>query len=997
MKEETEEKEEKETKVKGKEKKTDEEKKKKTKKIKNEKVQENVVSSTSSSGQIDSDDEEEASSESKPEFHFLKSVPSRNYCVIKAGEKWYSTVSSPASDTTPVNMSYWLPKIEKYTEKVWEQEVACYEAGRKKGGDKGEEAWLKTVLKSGTLTDKLSAYVVLVQASPIHCFSVLETMLSLVSLKSRRPCLLSLETISHLLISDLLIPDRKLRKFERNPFHQLQELTGGNKDTRDRYLMSWMFEDKLRDFYIRFIQAMDLVGKDSIENTRVKVISCTQRLLCGNPEQEQLLLEKLVNRLGDPTRAVAAKAMHHLGVLIEEHPGMKVISCTQRLLCGNPEQEQLLLEKLVNRLGDPTRAVAAKAMHHLGVLIEEHPGMKDILVKEVERLLYRPNISPKAQYYGICFLSQMMLDKTSNIASKLVKIYFSFFTISIKKGEIDNKLMSALLTGVNRAFPYSKLDPAQLDQQINTMHKLVHMVSFNISVQTLTLLYQIMDSRDSVNDRFYTALYWKILDPGFSTSSKQVMFLNLLYNSVRKDCSVVRVRAYIKRLLQCCEYLPSNSAAGILFIISEILRTRGDLSLRSVLESQDGNTDFSRFDDSDDDEHYEDVKEEDEEDTKDAEEDEDMEENQSDDENENDEADVKMEDDKEEIKPGWMFKKATKGHTAKYSYDAQCRNPLYAGADKDGFWELEALCRHFHPTVAMFAQNLSENVPIKYPGDPINDFTIPKFLDRFVFRNPKKDPAKNKPVSALGKRNIYKPGGIKAVAPDSREFINRTLESIPGDELFLYKYFLLILDLDFAKGLEEGGEEGSDLDLPEDESEGEEEDEEDSDAEPEGLEGETDDGFQDLSDEDDDDELGGGDMKYMDDDDDDMDEEDIKFSDEEEEEEGPSKKPAKKSGAKKKSSKRFDRFDPNDLSSLLADAEEFSHLLEQNDDEGTSKSVSSKDKASVKQLNWEKNRENFMNNKTWGKSGKGGKPGKSGKWAPKSGSKGKPLKKKMKR
>jgi len=35
--------------------------------------------------------------------------------------------------------------------------------------------------------------------------------------------------------------------------------------------MSWMFEDKLRDFYIRFIQAMDLVGKDSIENTRVKV------------------------------------------------------------------------------------------------------------------------------------------------------------------------------------------------------------------------------------------------------------------------------------------------------------------------------------------------------------------------------------------------------------------------------------------------------------------------------------------------------------------------------------------------------------------------------------------------------------------------------------------------------------------------------------------------------------------------------------------------------
>ena len=39
---------------------------------------------------------------------------------------------------------------------------------------------------------------------------------------------------------------------------------------------------------------------------------------------------------------------------------------------------------------------------------------------------------------------------------------------------------------------------------------------------------------------------------------------------------------------------------------------------------------------------------------------------------------------------------------------------------------------------------------------------------------------------------FFRPGGIKAVAPDSREFINRTLESIPGDELFLYKYFQVL-------------------------------------------------------------------------------------------------------------------------------------------------------------------------------------------------------------
>ena len=51
---------------------------------------------------------------------------------------------------------------------------------------------------------------------------VLETMLGLISLKSRRPCLLALDTVSQLLLSDLLIPDRKLGTFDHKPFHLLQ-------------------------------------------------------------------------------------------------------------------------------------------------------------------------------------------------------------------------------------------------------------------------------------------------------------------------------------------------------------------------------------------------------------------------------------------------------------------------------------------------------------------------------------------------------------------------------------------------------------------------------------------------------------------------------------------------------------------------------------------------------------------------------------------------------
>ena len=59
-----------------------------------------------------------------------------------------------------------------------------------------------------------------------------------------------------------------------------------------------------------------------------------------------------------------------------------------------------------------------------------------------------------------------------------------------------------------------------------------------------------MDSREAVTDRFYSALYKKILDPSLPTSSKQVMFLNLLYKALKSDPSIDRVKAFIKRLLQ---------------------------------------------------------------------------------------------------------------------------------------------------------------------------------------------------------------------------------------------------------------------------------------------------------------------------------------------------------------------------------------------------------------------------------------------------------------
>ena len=148
--------------------------------------------------------------------------------------------------------------------------------------------------------------------------------------------------------------------------------------------------------------------------------------------------------------------------------------------------------------------------------------------------------------------SQILLDnEESDIANRLIKIYFGFFKNSVKKGDINTKLMSALLTGVNRAFPYANMARDKLDDQLQVMFRIVHLGSaFNTSVQALMLIYQIMDCGEQATDRFYTALYRKVADPGLGETNKLAMFLNLLFKAMKKDASVGRVKAFVKRLLQ---------------------------------------------------------------------------------------------------------------------------------------------------------------------------------------------------------------------------------------------------------------------------------------------------------------------------------------------------------------------------------------------------------------------------------------------------------------
>ena len=208
--------------------------------------------------------------------------------------------------------------------------------------------------------------------------------------------------------------------------------------------------------------------------------------------------------------------------------------------------------------------------------------------------------------------------------------------------------------------------------------------------QALHLLYQLLMSpalsTGELTERFFAALYAKLLDADIlnvTSGSKLHLLLNVIYRSCKTDENVERCRAFVKRLLQIGLSHTPCVAAGILYLVSELKKTKPTLLNNSI----------SCFDDDDDQEKS------------------------------------KTNDQKQEDKDA-LRKQGNR-------YDPFYRNPLYANANLDSMWELVMYNDHYHPSVSIFAKRLLDNKNIDYDGDPLNDFTLARFLDRFIHRKPK--------------------------------------------------------------------------------------------------------------------------------------------------------------------------------------------------------------------------------------------------------------------
>lgn len=420
--------------------------------------------------------------------------------MAPVGVAWYTIIPETTSSVASNVSVQVVEKLRKEGASVMEGEVAQFK--REQTLSKGDADWFKTVLKSGTVTDRCSALTLAIQASPLHCLEHVKALGEMTKSKSRHEALLALDAMRDLFTateSRLLPPARKLRYVHQQP--GLDKLESA--ELRRKCALIWFWEESIKAAYLEMIRVLEIIAQDPISHSRQRACRILFELLRANPhEQDTNIMSLLANKLGDSERILASRIPYYFTELVNAHP----------------------------------KILTAGAIDHMRSIID------------------RSGVADRTRYYALCFLVQIRLTRTTpTITASLLQIYLGLFTKYIlnnmeavkgkskkdakrrlqkrirhkqkKRGEAVEavdvpeehaRLAKALLTGINRAFPFasgagSELKTLLLSFADPLLKMCGPLVAFPTTVQALNLLLTLAPFDESLKGQVLKA-FQMVLD-----------------------------------------------------------------------------------------------------------------------------------------------------------------------------------------------------------------------------------------------------------------------------------------------------------------------------------------------------------------------------------------------------------------------------------------------------------------------------------------------------
>ena len=661
-----------------------------------------------------------------------------------------------------------VTKYRQLADEIYSHEVSLARQGSSSGSvSEKDEKWVENTMRRGTLKDRVAAMSVVVNMDCMHKLYALDMLMDLAGCgvggsgndggggggqaPNSRVGQMASEALSDLFVNTLLPKDRKLISLDGRPLYLYE---GSNDKTLSpRVLLLWRYEEMIKQRYSSYLSRY----------------------------------------LG---RAMAG----------EDEPSKKsALTTASSLLLQVPEGEEILLTMIVNKIGDPTRKIASAAGHQLRLILDEHPAMVSVVAREVQQLAHRPHLSPRALYSCVVFLNQLQLTKdpndenfseadgtvatrkslTTSLPASLINTYFHLFEMTVKKEEVNSKknkmsdkkksnnnitkkdsasssgtmksrLLGALLTGVNRAHPYLPKKDAAMEQHIDSLYRISHTAPPSASTQALMLLFQLAVGQVESNTTTITTSDNKQDDSTVSTRKDR--FYRALYSKLSDGEMFTgrQLTLFFNLLYKAMKY--DTSPERISAFIKRLLHSVLHLSSSIVCGSLFLLSEIVRC--------------------------------------------------HPELRREVDTVAASSSGTV-VTFDPTKREPraAYSGSSKTAstkdLWELSLLAHHFHPSVTRFVA--SSEGDIAYQGDPLKDFALQPFLDKFAFRNPKSLDKLTKQlkrgVSVAERKNGL--SGVSALLPMNDPSYLES-KNVSEEDSFFHKFFVERARRDGIKGIVRG-------------------------------------------------------------------------------------------------------------------------------------------------------------------------------------------------
>ena len=440
------------------------------------------------------------------------------------------------------------------------------------------------------------------------------------------------DTLKELIISNKVVPlARPLRAFVQQPVFQLPH----DAAARERTLVLWCFEDSLKTKFRGILTLME-------EELRIKWTTSDGRKL-----NTLRFLSELLHRVPEQTNRIAAT--------------------------------------IVNKLGDPNAVVAARCSLILIEFMKKHSNEQLCVVQHLQRLIEDSATTEKTLRSVIHIFNQIVFGyRNQRLPAACISVYVDLFRKRLAAGEIEQRIMNGILTGMKRALPYAGTS-TQIKKEIDAVFVMASASQlFHNRVSALSLLLFCLDREaGGFHERFYRSLYHLVpFDPTHMPQNAHLsLFFALMHKSLSKAHDPRVVAAFVHRLLQAALVNSAAYACATLMTLSDLYKCNPSVSV--VLGPKRPAINAKYF------------------------------------------ADILSKDNSDKT-------------PRKAQYDPLARDPQYAHAATEPAWELTQLMRHYHPTVVKFAERVAAGQPIDHAGNPLDDFSLLHFCELFMHKKPKK-------------------------------------------------------------------------------------------------------------------------------------------------------------------------------------------------------------------------------------------------------------------